>query len=235
MSEFRFKQFTIRQDKTAMKVGTDGVLLGAWSKAEAPKNILDIGTGTGLIAVMLAQKYHSAKVDAVEIEKNASEQATQNAQASQWHDNITVFNEDFILFSHECFKNYDLIVSNPPFFEEDLLSPDNKKNLARHTHSLPLHALAEGVNNRLALNGKFSTILPYSSHKKFIHICAKHQLFCNRMTFVRHTEKALPKRVLLEFSHQITFTDTTYISLKSNTNEYSSEFKTLTKDYYLNF
>ncbi|MEA3451540.1 MAG: methyltransferase, partial [Bacteroidota bacterium] len=145
MSEFKFKQFTIKQDKTAMKVSTDSVLLGAWFDFNHPKKILDVGTGTGLLAIMAAQKFPNSKITAVEIDNEAFIEAEENIKNCRWNKIIEVFQVDFIDFSKKEQTKYDLIVSNPPYFENQLRSTDIKKRIARHTDTLTFADLIKSV------------------------------------------------------------------------------------------
>ncbi len=232
MSNFRFKQFTIEQDQTAMKVNTDGVLLGAWTVAENPKEILDIGTGTGVIAIMMAQKFPQSNIVAVEIDKNAAEQASQNVQNCPWNDRITIFNDDFSNFAQKNTKKFDLIVSNPPFFENQLKSTNKQREIARHTTLLSFEKLTKNVAKTITQTGLFTVILPYYNHNNFIKLCSENDLFCTKKTIIFPNEKKDANRVLLEFSKQkkTLIENNFYIRQK---NAYSSEYLELTKDFYL--
>ena len=141
---FRFKQFGVRHEKSAMKVGTDGVLLGAWTNAENAKKVLDIGTGTGLIALMIAQR-SKALITGIEIDEDAAEEAYENFVSSPWGDRLRVENSDFAVFSNICNEKYDVIVSNPPYFVDSLECPDEKRGKARHTSSLSFENLIKGA------------------------------------------------------------------------------------------
>ena len=162
---FKFKEFTIHQAKTAMKVGTDGVLLGAWCALnEYSDSILDIGAGTGVIALMLAQRSDAMTIDAVEVDENAYEQTVENFEHSDWGDRLYCYNTTFQEFAIEITEEeetYDLIVSNPPFYTETFESADEARNKARFTSSLSFEELIIGVSKILSENGKFSVILPF--------------------------------------------------------------------------
>ena len=148
---FKFKQFQIRQDRCAMKIGTDGVLLGAWTTlAHNPKSILDIGTGTGLIALMLAQRYEAETIDALEIDEGAYEQCVENFEASPWGDRLFCYHAGLDEFLDEIEDQYDLIVSNPPFHTEEVPSGNAARDIARQNQSLPFEELIEGVSNLLS-------------------------------------------------------------------------------------
>ena len=157
---FKFKQFSVNQDNCAMKVGTDGVLLGAWCDVESAKMVLDIGTGTGLIALMIAQRTDCALIDAVEIDKSAYVQASGNFKDSRWCGRIGVFNLDFKQYVDECNTKYDLIVSNPPYFENSLKSSNLERTMARHTDSLSFDELLHGASMLLSESGIISLIVP---------------------------------------------------------------------------
>ena len=158
---FQFKKFTIRHDKCAMKVGTDAVLLGAWADITACKNILDIGTGTGIIALMLAQRCF-ANIDAIDIDTDAYSQAKENVAASPFAERINVIHASCSEYTGSCAREkYDLIVSNPPYFINSLKCPDNKRSVARHTDSLSLFELIDDSCSLLSLSGRIALVLPY--------------------------------------------------------------------------
>ncbi len=229
---FQFKQFSIKQSQTAMKVGTDGVLLGAWSCCQNPQNILDIGCGTGLIAIMLAQKYPTANIYGVEINSQASQQAQQNAANCKWSEIIKIYNSDFIEFAEKTNKKFDLIVSNPPFFENHLQNTDKDKTIARHNDLLPFDKLIKGVKKIMTNDANFDIILPYSGYRNFEHLCSKNLLFCNKKIYVRHTEKKEIKRILMRYSNKITNVAEEILTLKENGN-FTEQYKLLTKEFYL--
>ena len=236
---FTFKQFKIYHDKCAMKVGTDGVLLGAWADCKNATNILDIGTGTGLIAIMLAQR-SDAQITAVEIVQEAFEQAIFNVNNTEWKARINVQNIRFQKFANNFNEQkkslFDLIVSNPPFFSNSLKPPKEKKKLAKHNDSLPFEDLIFGVNKLLSKNGKFAIILPFDAYENFIKLCLSVNLFCNKITFVKPNPKKEPKRVLMEFNKnkKELFTEILTIEIDKR-NIYTAEYKEITKDFYLNF
>lgn len=231
---FKFKQFSIKQDQTAMKVGTDGVLIGAWTNAKNPNYILDIGSGTGLVSLMLAQKYPLSKIHAVEIEKYASLEANDNFKDSKWSKNLTIFNEDFLDFAEKTKIKYDLIVSNPPFFENSLKGKEKNRQIARHNNLLPFDNLAKKIKKLISEKGKFCVIIPFENHIEFIHKFEKELIICNQITYIKHNTNKPIKRVIIEFSKKITFVkkNELYIKVKD---DYSSKYKNLTKDYYLFF
>lgn len=232
---FKFKQFTIHQDKCAMKVGTDGVLLGAWADCVNAQSVLDIGTGTGLIALMLVQR-SKAKIDAVEIDEAASIQAKENVDKSLWSDRIEIFNKSFQDFSNTTEKKYDLIVSNPPYFQNSLYAPDEKRTDARHNSNLKLDDLVFGAFKLLSEKGRLSIILPYVEGTMFILKAAEKGLYCVRQTNVLPKPAREPKRLLLEFrKEKMPLVEQELIIELNKRHEYSEAYKNLTKDFYLAF
>jgi len=230
---FRFKRFTIYQDKCAMKVGTDGVLLGAWSNCSSSKNVLDIGTGTGLVALMIAQRSMS-KIDAIEIEKNAVSQATINIVKSPWKDRISIEHTFFQDFYSKSLKKYDLIVSNPPYFTNSSINPDIAKTFARHNQCLKFSELIEGTSKLLSKNGKFNVIIPADQSVLFTQIAKQHKLYLSRVLNVRPTANKPVKRVIFELSHVITTPKISELIIElDQRHHYSADYIDLTKDYYL--
>ena len=232
---FKFKQFTVWHDKCAMKVGTDGVLLGAWADPGNTKDILDIGTGTGLIALMLAQR-SEANIDAVEINEEAFEQATENVKASSWGGRINVIHKDFQAYSKSTGKKYNFLVSNPPYFKNSLKSFDEDRNAARHSHLLTIEELFLGVKNLISNNGRFSMVFPFDEFEGVIEIARYHQLHNSRITIVHPNLSLPPRRVLLEFSKVKTNVIHDSITIeKQKRHDYTDEYIELTKDFYLAF
>ena len=234
-NSFTFKQFTIRQDQCAMKVGTDGVLLGAWTNSSGAKNILDIGTGTGLIALILAQREPNASIEAIEIEANAAKQASENVAHSPFSAQITVqhLSLNTYIQTKPCF---DLIVSNPPFFKNSLKAPDKSRSLARHNDELSLELLFHSGKKLLNPQGKMALILPTEQEEESIQTAAFHQLYPTRILHVFPTPDKTAKRVCLEFStaKQEAHREVLIIE-KYGRHQYSEEYIALTKDFYLKF
>jgi tRNA1Val (adenine37-N6)-methyltransferase len=232
---FRFKQFTVNQDRCAMKVGTDGVLLGSWVDVEKARRVLDIGTGTGLLALMVAQRNEHAFVHALEIDSDAATQAGENARESAWGDRITVIQGDFLAQSFD--GEYDLIICNPPYFTQSLKSPDKQRTAARHSDSLPLDRLAKGVSDVLADDGVFAVVLPLQEGDALVNECRECGLEIKRKAYVyAKTDSQTPKRVLLEFSKKSAETIEERIVIeKSERHDYTDQYKALTKDFYLKF
>ncbi len=216
-----------------MKVGTDGVLLGAWSKT-LERNTLDIGTGTGLIALMLAQRTKVALIDAIELDKVASEEAHQNFKNSKWNNRLTVIYTS--IQNYHPTKKYEVIVSNPPFFINSTKAPNNLRNNARHTDQLPFIDLITSVKQLLSKSGIFSLILPLEEANQFILLANQNKLFLTRKCLVKPNPTKAPKRVLMEFSFTETNTLEETLTIETeNRHEYTKEYITLTKDFYLKF
>ncbi len=229
---FSFKQFTVRHDRCAMKVGTDGVLLGAWADVSAARRVLDIGTGTGLIALMIAQRCADARITAIDIDSDAVGQARENVSASPWADRIVVEQHDLNLYGTD--GRFDLIVSNPPYFNDSLKCPDAQRSAARHTDGLTFHTLIERAVALLAKDGRFAVIIPTDGMSLFLEIASGHGLHLRRRTLVRTKPGAIPKRVLLSFglsSEIATVEDELVIELERHV--YSEEYIALTREFYL--
>lgn len=233
---FRFKQFTVRQDGAAMKVGTDGVLLGAWAALTGnERRILDIGTGTGVIALMAAQTAPAARIDAVEIDPEAFRQAAANFQNSPWKDRLRVFPVSIQEFSERTEEKYDSILSNPPYFRNSLPSPDPLRTWARHSTELPYGELIGSVLRLLAPTGTFSVIYPGPEASLFQSLAAAVGLYCIRKTEVRTTEKKEPSRILMEFSTDRTETAANLLTIHTPDGGFTGEYIELTRDFYLKF
>jgi tRNA1Val (adenine37-N6)-methyltransferase len=228
---FQFKQFSIADDKCAMKVGTDGVLLGAWVDVGQAKNILDVGTGSGLIALMLAQRSSpEIKLDALEIESEDAEQAKENVLHSPWPAKINVINSSLQEFKPSL--KYDLIVSNPPFFNS--IKPPGKRKNARHTESLSSEDLLQFTMDMLSENGTLALILPTKEGNDF-HAKANLQgLFCMKQCAVFSSLKKPQERWLFQFKKGITTCQNEQLVLNENS-QWSETYKQLTQDFYLNF
>jgi tRNA1Val (adenine37-N6)-methyltransferase len=232
MSTFRFKQFAIQHDKATMKVGTDGVLLGAWVYVEGKNQILDVGTGSGVIALMLAQRTSSrVYVDGIELEEQDSEQAIENVKASPWPDKVKIYHTSFQDFMPH--KKYDCVVSNPPFFNNSQKPPDSKRVQTRHTTTLPFDELIIHTKRLLSPTGTLNVILPYVEGLEFVALAFRHQLYCTRQWSFRTREEKPIERWLLEFSQAPCAMDTGEILLYSKGDEWSDCYRNLTRDFYL--
>lgn len=228
-SSFRFRQFEVFHDRCAMKVGTDGVLLGAWVQTGGAKRVLDVGTGSGLIALILAQ-HSSSVVDGVECDGESAKQATENVLRSPWSDRVHIFECDFKSFSN---GSYDLIVSNPPYFRNALRAPDEARNKARHADALSYEDLIKNSAQMLSSDGRFAVILPFESENEFEDICWQHQLYLSRYCSVLSVQGQPPKRVLLEFSLSHTTIERTIFPIFTPEHKPTKIFSALTSDLYL--
>lgn len=230
-SSFKFKQFTIYHDKCAMKVGTDGVLLGAWAPVENAKRILDVGTGTGLIALQLAQRNPQAEIVAIEIDPIAAEQAAENVSRSLWADRINVECRDFRDYSPE--NKFDLIVSNPPYFINALKCPDEQRCTARHTGSLNYTLLFQRSAHLLWEQGGISIIIPSEAEKAVMDAAWSHKFFpLHRLQVFTKPGKPC-RRILLTFGFQEKKCIEENLCIEVEHNEYTAEYIALTKDFYL--
>lgn len=230
---FRFKQFTVHQDKVAMKVGTDGVLLGAWVAIDKPQSILDIGTGTGLIALMLAQRSDAEQIDALEIDDEAYEQAVDNFENSAWADRLFCYHASYQEFTAEIDETYDLIVSNPPFYTEDYSSSDKKRDLARMNDSLPFEELINSSVRLLNERGKLAMIIPYKEENRLLKLALEYGLFPQKITRVKGTPHTEIKRSLLLFSFKENQVETDELVIEIARHHYTPEFTALVQDFYL--
>lgn len=232
-SWFRFKQFIIHQDKTAMKVGTDGVLLGAWANCEQAQHILDIGCGTGLLSLMCAQRSKAA-ITGVEIEPMAAEQASENVRQSTFYQRIRIVHQDIHSFARATQHQYDYIICNPPYFNSTSSQAGEPKKLARQQYSLNYDSLIEICSKLISFEGKFGIVFPFEHQAKVLQQISLYEFFILRKTTVYPSPNKAPRRILLECSK--TFHPTREYSLCIETGQrhhYSHEFKELTKDFYL--
>ena len=233
-SAFKFKKFTVNQDKCAMKIGTDGVLLGAWTSLEAaPNTVLDIGAGTGIIALMLAQRCNAGSIEAIEIDDAAYEQCVENFEASPWGDRLYCFHAGLDELVDEIDEPYDLIVSNPPFYTEEVSSGDTARDLARQNSSLPFEELLEAVSQLLAPNGHFSVIIPHKEESKFLEMARIYKLYPNRITHVKGNASAPIKRSLLELCFKKEGTVTNELTIETERHTYTEAYKSLVSSFYL--
>lgn len=235
MSLFQFKQFAVKQDQCAMKIGTDGVLLGAWTPIDNnPKSVLDIGTGTGIIALMLAQRSYADQIDALEIDENAYEQAVDNFENSPWGDRLFCFHAGLDEFVEEPEDEYDLIVSNPPFYSEDYRSENEQRDLARFQEAMPFEDLIDAAALLLSENGIFSVIIPYKEEERFIDMCAEVELFPIKVTRVKGSHKTPIVRSLLAFKrYELAVLVADELVIEINRHEYTDDYIELTNAFYL--
>ena len=235
---FAFKQFTIHQDRCAMKVGTDGVLLGAWARVAHCRNILDIGTGTGLVALMAAQR-SQADVLGIDLDADAVAQAAQNVAASPWNRRVRIMemdvrNVDKLLGTDKAFSHpFDAILCNPPYFENSLKCPDAARAMARHTDTLSFDELASSVARLLNADGEFSVVIPYDRAADMTVSAACYGLFATRQTAVCTKQGAHPKRVLMAFTRQGAAYTPDVLCIQDAQHGYTPEYVSLVKDFYL--
>ncbi len=233
-TSFQFKQFKVHQDRCAMKIGTDGVLLGAWASLDhQPESILDIGAGTGVIALQMAQRSAAPLIDAVEIDEGAFEQCTENFEASPWADRLFCYHASLQEFASEIEESYDLIISNPPFFSEAIRTGDTSRDTARFEAALPFEHIIICTVHLLSETGVFSIILPKLQQERFISLAAASGLFLNRICDVKGTPDSEVKRVLMEFSFQENEIQTESLILEISRHEYTAEYIELVQDFYL--
>lgn len=218
-----------------MRVNTDGVLLGAWANVTGANRILDIGTGTGVIALMLAQRTTDVNIDAIEIDAQSATEARSNVNLSPWTNRIDVINCSLQSFAPLVSHRYDLIVSNPPYFNQSLKSPHNSRNISRHSESLPYPDLVEGVIKLLAPSGRFCGVFPYSEGNVFIAIAGGHGLYCTQKVNVQSHPGRKVLRVLLQFETQKKAVAESTLTIHNPDGSYSEEYKRLTGDFYLGF
>ena len=224
---FEFKQFRIEQHKSAMKVGTDGVLLGAWTPVNEDRRILDIGTGTGLIALMLAQR-SNAIIDAVEIDEQASGEAKFNFEQSPWSDRLKVYNSDFQVFANSPSEPYDLIISNPPFFINSLKTKNEALSVARHNDLLSFDQLIIGAGKLLSNTGRLCIIIPFTSSVDFRESARMAGFYLRQQTQVIPKLGRSPKRILLEFTVEQGYPSENELVILDENGDYTDAYKTLT-------
>ena len=231
---FQFKQFTVQQKRSAMKIGTDGVLLGAWVLLEnSPESILDIGTGTGVIALQLAQRSTAETIDAVEIDDEAYEEATENFENSPWSDRLFCYHASIQEFASEIDESYDFIVSNPPFYTESVKTENPSRDRARFEEALPFQHLLVCAAHLLSEKGIFATIIPKKELQNFLALAEQSQLFPKRICEVKGTPTAEAKRVLLEFSKYQQPSQIETLTIELQRHQYTEEYTDLVKEFYL--
>lgn len=235
MSTFNFKKFSVNQDKCAMKIGTDGVLLGAWCPVDNnPFSVLDIGAGTGILSLMLAQRSHAEQIDALEIDEDAYEQCVENFENSPWSDRLFCFHAGLDEFVDEPEDEYDLIISNPPFYSENYKTDDSQRDLARFQDALPFEELVGAADLLLSENGIFAVIIPYKEEERFLDLCAQVELFPVKVTRVKGTPNTPIVRSLLAFKrYELSVLTADELVIEISRHEYTDEYIELTKDFYL--
>jgi tRNA1Val (adenine37-N6)-methyltransferase len=232
---FLFRKFRICQDRCTMKVGTDGVLLGAWAEVGEVSSALDIGTGSGVIAIMLAQRAKKAQIHAVEIHDASFQQARENMAESPWADRLSVFHTSIQELALRQEHTYDLIVSNPPFFTGGTISENQGRNAVRHTVKLPHGDLLAAVRTLLTGQGRFCVILPHIEGLRFQEMAETYRLYCSKVTEVRPMANKPVERLLLQFEGTKRRVEKSTLVIQEETdNEWTMAYKDLTREFYLN-
>jgi len=217
-----------------MKIGTDGVLLAAWtSLTTQPTTILDIGAGTGVLSLMLAQRSTAEEIDAVEIDEAAFEQCTENFENSPWSDRLFCYHASLLEFAQEMDETYDLIISNPPFYTEDFKSTDTARDLARFNESMPFEHLIACAQHLLSDQGIFAVVIPRKEEEGFLALAEKYNLFPKRCCRVQGHTHAPEKRTLLELHRERSSYEPEYLVLETARHQYTQEYIALVKDFYL--
>ncbi len=232
---FKFKQFAVNQDRCAMKIGTDAVLLGAWCPIDNnPKSILDVGAGTGILALMLAQRTNADQIDALEIDEEAYEQCVENFENSPWADKLFCYHAALDEFVDDPEDEYDLIISNPPFYSEDFKTADEQRDLARFQDAMPFEDLIEAADLLLSENGTFAVVIPYKEEERFIDLCAEYELYAVKATRVKGSHKTPIVRSLLAFRrYELSVLTADELVIEINRHEYTDDYINLTQDFYL--
>lgn len=231
---FVFKQFRLMHHLSTMKVGTDAVLLGAWANAENTDAILDAGTGCGILALMMAQRFHG-QIIALDIDSASVSQALENFRLSPWSNRLKAINQSFQQFAPENSGSIQRIISNPPFFENSLKAPESRRSNARHNDTLPFKEFIISAKHVLTENGSIQLILPYLSIKSFQSIAEFYDFQLLRQTTVFPKPNTNPERALLEFSFKHQKSETSDLIIRNEDNNYTDEYKALTRDFYLAF
>ena len=230
---FQFRQFVVHQQRCAMKVGTDGTLLGAWAAAPSGQcRILDIGTGTGLIALMMAQRYPEAEVTGIDIDEDAVTQAVENVSLSPFSERVRIYRQDIVNFADTI--GFDAIVSNPPYFVDSLACPDDQRTIARHAVSLTYEQLMHQVYRLLKDEGRFSVVVPSDCRAKIEAAACLEGFFTTRVCLIKTTPRKQPKRQLIEFQkHPVSELDISEGVIEVSPNVRSEWYQQLTKEFYI--
>jgi tRNA1Val (adenine37-N6)-methyltransferase len=230
---FRFKEFDVIQNKCAMKVNTDGVLLAAWAQVNSAKTILDIGTGTGVLALMVAQKNPAAIIDAIDIDEEAFLQAKENFAISKWSERLKSYHCSLQHFAPD--RKYDIIISNPPYFMDDLKADNLQKNIAKHSIALTYAELIRGIDALLDKNGSAFIVIPAFNFPLLMKEAEKHHLFVSNKTDVISIAGKAAYLSLIELSYKAAILKETTLTISNPDNSFTNEYIALTKHFYLKF
>ncbi len=231
---FRFKLFTVNQNRCAMKIGTDAVLLGAWTSLKhRPISVLDIGAGTGVLSLMMAQRSAAQNIEALEIDADAYEQCTENFENSPWADRLFCYHASLLEFVEEIDDTYDLIICNPPFYSEDYKTDSKARDQARFNDAMPFEHILYAVAHLLSEAGLFSVIIPFKEESNFIDLASKVGLFPDRILQVKGHADSEIKRSLIEFSSKVSDIETAELIIETSRHNYTEDYVALTKDFYL--
>ena len=229
---FRFKSFSIKQEQSAMKVGTDGVLLGAWTKPSSyPHQILDVGTGTGLVAIMLAQRFTRSQIHAIDIDQASAEEALFNAQSSPWSERLNITH--CALQDYNPSETFDLIVSNPPYFRNTTPSQDPARATARNNDSLSLEYLVEKSHELLNENGELALIIPSNEYETIQSLAEKFNFYISKLCWVKGNHQSPIKRLLTVLSKNKEILDEKNLTIENSRHNYTEEYRSLCKEFYI--
>ncbi len=231
---FQFKQFNVNQDRCAMKVGTDSVLLGAWTPInESIESVLDIGSGTGILALMIAQRSQAELIDGLEIDDSAYEQCVDNFERSPWGDRLFCYHASLEEFTLEIDDKYDLIVSNPPFYADYSKSGNDSRDLARFQDAMPFEHLIESVSKLLSPKGTFGVVIPFSEEERFINLALQSHLYTNQILRVKGNPNTSYKRSLISISFENIDVNIDELVIETSRHKYTDDYIALTQDFYL--
>lgn len=232
MSVFRFKQFSVNQTNSAMKVGTDAMLLGALAFGENPTQILDIGAGTGVLSLMMAQQYPQATITAVELDALSAKECAENFNASKWSPRMEVVAHDFLTF--ESTTKFDLIISNPPYFQSRLENDDPRKARARHEASLPVLEMLARIKELLSVHGDFWVIIPSETKTDWLEKAENQQLFCSNEIEIFGKKNGEVKRLVLQFHKELKQKQSASLVVRDEIGNYTESYINLTTEFHFN-
>lgn len=232
-NNFKFKQFEVIQNMAAMKIGTDAVLLGAWANISEATKVLDIGTGTGILSLQVAQKNQNAKITAIEIDREAHEEASINFINSPWKDRLICFNQSLDQFISDNQQTFDFIICNPPYYNNSYLPSDHQRALARHKDSLGYEELLFSCAHLLCIKGQAAFIIPYETEEKFISIASTKGLFPHIILHIKGNATAPIKRSLIQLSNVETILKITELTIEIERHVYTQAYIDIVKGFYL--